>query len=64
MSIKEKPPDDFFKGIKLSLKSVLKHPDINLPKITNAVTINTLLLRVQIDSRSHQVLLLELPSSS
>ena len=34
---KEKPPDDFFKGIKLSLKSVLKHPDINLPKITNAV---------------------------
>jgi len=37
MSIKEKPPDDFFKGIKLSLKSVLKHPDINTPKITNAV---------------------------
>jgi len=36
-NIKEKPPDDFFKGIKLSLKSVLKHPDINLPKITNAV---------------------------
>jgi hypothetical protein len=37
MEIKEKPPDDFFKGIKTSLKSVLKHPDINLPKITNAV---------------------------
>jgi len=37
MSIKEKPPDDFFKGIKLSLKSVLKHPDINTHKITNAV---------------------------
>ena len=37
MSIKDKPPDDFFKGIKLSLKSVLKHPDINTPKITNAV---------------------------
>jgi len=37
MSIKEKPPDDFFKGIKFSLKSVLKHPDINTPKITNAV---------------------------
>jgi hypothetical protein len=34
---KEKPPDDFFKGIKISLKSVLKHPDINIPKITNAV---------------------------
>ena len=39
MSIKEKPPDDFFKGIKLSLKSVLKHVDINTPKITNAVII-------------------------
>ena len=37
MEIQEKPPDDFFKGIKLSLKSVLKHPDINTPKITNAV---------------------------
>jgi hypothetical protein len=37
MEIKEKPPDDFFKGIKTSLKSVLKHPDINLHKITNAV---------------------------
>jgi len=37
MEIKEKPPDDFFKGIKISLKSVLKHPNINLPKITNAV---------------------------
>jgi hypothetical protein len=37
MSVKEKPPDDFFKGIKISLKSVLKHPDVNLPKITNAV---------------------------
>jgi len=37
MSVKEKPPDDFFKGIKTSLKSVLKHPDVNLPKITNAV---------------------------
>ena len=31
------PPTDFFKGIKTSLKSVLKHHDINLPKITNAV---------------------------
>lgn len=37
MEIKEKPPEDFFKGIKTSLKSVLKHHDINLPKITNAV---------------------------
>merc|ERR1711991_1184058 len=31
------PPDDFFKGIKTSLKSVLRNPDINLNKITNAV---------------------------
>jgi hypothetical protein len=37
MELEEKPPDDFFKGIKTSLKSVLKHPDINQPKITNAV---------------------------
>jgi len=33
MEIKEKPPDDFFKGIKISLKSVLKHPDINYRKL-------------------------------
>jgi len=37
MSIKENPPDDFFKGIKISLKSVLKHPNTNTPKITNAL---------------------------
>jgi transposase len=37
MDWKEKPPDDYFKGIKTSLKSILKHPDINLPKISNAV---------------------------
>ena len=36
MEVNEKPPDDFFKGIKTSLKSVLKHPDINHTKITNA----------------------------
>jgi hypothetical protein len=33
----ENIPTDFFKGIKISLKNVLKHQDINLPKITNAV---------------------------
>ena len=37
LKIKEKPPEDFFKGIKTSLKSVMKHPDINLPKITNDI---------------------------
>jgi hypothetical protein len=37
MESEVEPPTDFFKGIKISLKSVLKHPDINLPKITNAV---------------------------
>ena len=51
MEIK-KPPDkslDFFKCIKVPLKHVLKNPDINLPKITNAVikcnkiVINTLM---------------------
>ena len=34
---KEKPQNDFFKGIKIFLKSVLKHLDVNLPKITNVV---------------------------
>ena len=37
MEVNEKPPDDFFKGIKTSLKSVLKNPEINTPKIQNAV---------------------------
>lgn len=36
MSIKEKPPE-FFKFIKTSLKSILKHPVINTPKINDAV---------------------------
>ena len=37
---KTKPPyksNDYFKCIKIPLKHVLKNPDINLPKITNAV---------------------------
>ena len=36
MEAKEKPPE-FFKSIKTSLKSVLKHPDININKINDAV---------------------------
>jgi len=36
-NIKEKPPDDYFKCIKIPIKNVLKHYDINLPKITDAV---------------------------
>ena len=36
MSIKEKPPE-FFKSVKTSLKSILKYPDINTPKINEAV---------------------------
>lgn len=37
---KNKPPDkptDYFKCVKIPLKHVLKNPDINLPKITDAV---------------------------
>ena len=34
----ENIPIDFFKGIKISLKNVLKHHDINLPKITRSET--------------------------
>jgi hypothetical protein len=49
---KIKPPDkptDYFKCVKIPLKHVLKNPDINLPKITDAVikcnkiVINTLM---------------------
>ena len=36
MSIKEKPPD-YFKSVKTSLQSILKHPDINTKKINDAV---------------------------
>ena len=36
MSIKEKPPD-YFKSVKTSLKSILKHPEINAKKINDAV---------------------------
>ena len=36
MSIKEKPPE-FFKSTKSSLKSILKHADINTPIINDAV---------------------------
>ena len=35
-NIKEKPPD-FYKGVKVPVKYVLKHPEINLPKINDAV---------------------------
>lgn len=30
---KDKPPDDYFKCVKVSLKHNIKHPDINIPKI-------------------------------
>jgi transposase len=49
---KTKPPDkptDYFKCVKIPIKHILKNPDINLPKITNAVikcnkiVINTLM---------------------
>lgn len=37
MNVKEKPPDDFFKCVKVSLKHVLKHYNINQPKINETV---------------------------
>jgi hypothetical protein len=37
MSVKEKPPDDFFKCVKVSLKHVLKNHDINQSKINDVV---------------------------
>ena len=52
MDIKNKPPDkssDYFKCIKVPIKHILKHQDINLPKISDAIikcnkiVINTLM---------------------
>ena len=37
MGIKEHPPDDFFKCVKVSLRHVLKNHDINHPKINRVV---------------------------
>ena len=37
MNIKEEPPDDFFKCVKVSLKHVLKHYEINQTKINETV---------------------------
>ena len=37
MDIKEKPPDDFFKCVKVSLKHVLKHYKTNQSKINETV---------------------------
>jgi len=35
-NIKEKPPD-FFKGVKVPIKYIIKQPDLNLTKINDAV---------------------------
>ena len=35
MEVKEKPPDEFFKCVKVSLKHIIKHYEINQPKINN-----------------------------
>jgi len=37
MEVKEKPPDEFFKCVKVSLKHVLKHYEVNQPKINKTV---------------------------
>ena len=48
MEEKEKPPDNYFKCVKVPLKHVIKHPDINIPKIqktaimANKIVIHTL----------------------
>ena len=34
---KEEPPDDYFKCVKVSLKHVLKHFEVNQPKINETV---------------------------
>ena len=48
MEEKEEPPDGYFKCVKVSLKHVIKHPDVNIPKIqkttimANKIVIHTL----------------------
>ena len=48
MEEKEKPPDDYFKCVKVPLKHVIKYPNINIPKIqetaimANKIVIHTL----------------------
>jgi len=37
MTNKDKPPDDYFKCVKVPLKHIIKHPDINIPKINDTV---------------------------
>ena len=48
MEKKENPPDEFFKCVKVPLKHIIKHPNINIPKIqdttimANKIVIHTL----------------------
>ena len=37
MNIKEKPPDDYYKCVKVSIKHILKHHDVNQTKINGTV---------------------------
>ena len=37
MDIKEEPPNDFYKAVKVPLTHVLKHKDVNLSKINKVV---------------------------
>ena len=37
MDIKEEPPNNFFKAIKIPLTYILKHKDVNLSKINEVV---------------------------
>ena len=36
MNVKDKPPD-FMKAVKVPIKHIIKNPDLNVPKVTNAV---------------------------
>ena len=44
MEGKEKPPDGYFKCVKVQIKHIIKHPEINLPKITETAIINSIRL--------------------
>lgn len=45
MEEKEKQPDDYFKCVKVPLKHIIKHPDINIPKIQEtAIMVNKIVI--------------------
>ena len=53
MEEKEKPPDDYFKCVKVPLKHVIKNPDINIAKIQEiAIMANKIVIPCQLRKKN------------